>query len=376
MKSVLKEIQKIRGGKSANIIELPLNRYSILCQESDRTRSAYYFSVPIRNIQTNSVVDLRFEHNKFASTFIGSEAKITVNEQIHMSNLYGKCSVIIQGRISEKTEDGFYMCDGAHNIEIHPTLNGLMLTMTPDTLLCYPKLILRLDRTYQRIRENQKCVSIMREEFVPFITISCIGVINTHGEVVAPCEISCQQIGNVEYALSFSKITKSKSRIAIEINMQETKLFQDTTVESNHPGANNAFGGVAFLGTSDSFGEQWLYSRLEISNILQYQNKKILKAYWHIPKLGECTATITANEALTRFCSFGSNWENKKPIANLISESYFSDGYYHFDVTSVLKKITNNSTNIVLRANSSKKPVIIPTGDSFFTPQILEVKYQ
>ena len=43
--------------------------------------------------------------------------------------------------------------------------------------------------------------------------------------------------------------------------MYERKLFLDTTVESKNIDVNNAFGSIAFIGNTDIFGEQWLYSR-------------------------------------------------------------------------------------------------------------------
>ena len=278
MTSIFKEIDKIRNGSSINMIEIVSNRYAVLCREMDGTKTAYCFSVPIYNIKTNEIVNLRFYHNKHGSTFIGSEAKITVADKASMINQYGRCDIVFQGSISKKTEEAIYINYNNRHMEIRPTLNGLLIIMDYGEAQSMPSLTLLLDRTFEFARANDKYFSVMREKFIPFVTVSCIGILNSYGEVIAPCEVHNQKVGEKEYVLTFSATSKTRTRIAIEVNMQETKLFQDTTVESKHPKLNNSFGGISFLGETKNFGEQWLYSRLETSNILQLQKKKPQKA--------------------------------------------------------------------------------------------------
>lgn len=376
MKSVFQEIENLRDGSSINMIESILNRYTVVCQESDRTHTAYCFSVPIRNVKTNDVVDMCFHHNKYVSVFTGSEAKITIDDKARLVNRYGRCDIIFQSGVTKKTANAVYLGKEDCFAEICPTLNGLMIIMDYNPTQYQSRLILNLDRIFESTRTNGKYFSIMRDKFIPFITVSCMGVINNCGEVIAPCEVDNQKISDVEYALTFSTKIKNISRIAVEINMQETKLFQDTTVESQNPKLNNAFGGVAFLGKSKYFGEQWLYSRLEMSNISQFHNKKILKTVLHIPKIGHSMIPLTVNQISSRFCSFGSNWQNKIAVTNSVSESSISNGYYHFDVTKLFGNLIKKSENFVIRGKSTNTPTIISTGDNFYAPQILEVKYQ
>ncbi|MBR2464150.1 MAG: hypothetical protein IKB41_01800 [Clostridia bacterium] len=376
MTSVFKEIEKLREDRILNIINAFPNRYTVLCQEPDKTKTAYCFSVPIRNVKTNNIVDLCFSHNKQTSKFVGSDATLIIDGKASLFNQHGKCDIIFQNSTSKKTKNMICLRDDNHCTEIYPTLNGMLLIMDNDWYEDQPQLTLYLDRAFQSIRANDKYFSVMREKFVPFVTASCIGVINSGGEVIAPCKINYQKLNDLEYLLTFSTLQKTKNRIAIEINMQETKLFQDTTVESKHPKMNNAFGGISFLGESKEFGEQWLYSRLQILNIPQFQSKKILEAVLHIPKLGRYTAPLTIYGLRTRFCSFGSNWNNKIAITTPISQSFFSNGYYHFNMTDILGNFTQESENFIIKANQTNKPAIIPTGDSFYAPQILEVHYQ
>ena len=376
MNSVFEEIEKIRGGRSANIIESLTSRYTVLCQETDRTKTAYCFSVPVRNIKTNGVVDLRFHHSKYGSVFYGSEAKITVTDRVEMINQHGRCDVVFQGKVSKKTETAVYINHNDHCLELRPTLNGLLLILDYDNIQSQPTITLQLDRIFGATYTNGKVFSIIRELLVPFVTVSCIGVLNAQGSVLAPCELHCKKVGDLEYAFTFSSANKTSARIAIEVNIYEPKLFHDTTVESLHPEENNAFGGIAFLGESKSFGEQWLYSRLEISNIAHLQRKKIIKTVLHIPKLSRSVTSLTVNRISTRFCSFGSTWQNKISITDPVAESFASNGYYHIDVTNLLGNLEKKSENYVIRTKNTDKTAVIPTADNFYTPQILEVQFQ
>ena len=55
--------------------------------------------------------------------------------------------------------------------------------------------------------------------------------------------------------------------LAWEANFYESKLIQDTTVESKSPKANNVFGDVAFLGSTRDFGTQYLYLRFDYDKL-------------------------------------------------------------------------------------------------------------
>ena len=376
MNSIFQEIEKLRSQSFINTIEALSNRYMIVYQNSDRSKTAFCFSVPIRQLKTNSLIDLHFQHNKYGSAFVGSEAKITIAEKASLINQHGQCDIVFQGSIFKKTAGTVYLHDGNGYMEVRPTLNGLMVVMDYAAAQSQPRLMLCLDRAFEEAYTNGKCFCIMRDQFIPFITVSCIGVINAHEQVTAPCEVRAERLGDSEYVLTFSAARKTKSRIAIEINMQETKLFQDTTVESQHPQLNNAFGGISFLGESKHVGEQWLYSRLEISNISPLQGKRILKTVLHIPQLGRYITPLTVNQISTRFCSFGSNWQNKITITDPVAESSISNGYHHLDMTKLLGNLGKKSVNFVIRGKSTNDPAIIPTGDSFYAPQILEIKFQ
>ena len=96
----------------------------------------------------------------------------------------------------------------------------------------------------------------MREKFIPLVTVSCVGTLSVNGDLVSPCEILSQEVNSMEYVLTFVPHSNVCKNLLFEVNMQETKLFQDTTVESKNPTMNNAFGGVAFIGNTKAFGVQ------------------------------------------------------------------------------------------------------------------------
>lgn len=375
MNSVYSEIEKIRQEPFFRPIESLTNRYCIHCHESNGLKTAYCFSVPIRSAQNNRIVELKFHHFNQYSIFNGSNCKIIVSDKIRIINEHGQCDITLPCNLYKKTDSAIFFKNDIGVIDIIPTLNGILLLFDSNLSFDHKKIKLCCNKAFESTRTNNKYFSIMREKFIPFITVSCIGLINQHGKISAPCEVVSQKLNDTEHMLSFSSIN-SQNRIAIEINVQEPKLFQDTTVESMHPTVNNAFGGTSFLGTSKAFGEQWLYSRLDISNISHLQGKKIIKSILHIPQLGYNIYPITVSKISERFCSFGSNWENKISVKDTIALSSGALGYYHLDITRLLGNLKNKAENFVIRGTNQNKPVIIPTGDSFYAPQILEVKYQ
>lgn len=375
MSDIFTEIKKI-AEKQITFDTIHPNRHTILTLGMNGTKTAYCFAVPIYNEHTNNIVDMKFFHCKTFSSYEGSNSKILITDSIRMQNEYGYCDIILPGLLFKKTEDTLFWNSLQTPIEIKPTMNGLVFKV-PCFALNTISITIKLGKAFPSINTNNKYFAIMREKFIPFITLSCLGTLNNRGEVMAPCEVCYQELNDKEFYLTFTTKNKVGKYISFEINMQEAKLFQDTTVESQHPKLNNAFGGTAFLGQTDTYGEQWLYSRLEFSNLLQLQNKRIIKAILHIPKLNSSNCLLKINRISTRFCSFGSNWDNKIPIAEPLTESVVSNGYYHFDITNLLSDIKKKSENYVIRAkNSNSEPAVISTGDSFFKPQILEVKFK
>lgn len=375
MKSVLEQIKLLRNDEQMDFLTNYYNRYMLVIQEPGRIKTAYCFSVPIYSDLTDAIVDLRFQHSRTSSTHIGSSSKISIADSAYFKNQYGTCNISLPGKIVKKTQNMIVIPSSDGYMEVQPTLNGLLFKVPCEYKHTFTVRI-KLEHPFESVRSNNKYFAIMREKFIPFITVSCIGTLNEKGDIIAPCEISFEQNNASEYSLTLESKSNFRKYIAYEINLHESKLFQDTTVESKHPRMNNAFGGMAFLGETEDFGEQWLYSRLELTNLPQLQTKKIVRSVWHIPMLNPHDDLLTLNRITARFCSFGSNWENKIAITDPLAESTVSNGYHHLDITGLIGDIKRKSENFVIRAKTPKgKPVVIPTGDSFYQPHILEVKF-
>ena len=376
METIFDEIGKICFDTTNEIDFYPYNRYMVVYRNMDRTKTAFCFGVPILKEKAKQIVDLTFSHNKFDSRYWGSSAEIIVTDFIRMKNGYGSCQIPLFGKIAKKTKDIIF-CDLLDRCgEIRPTFNGLFFKV-PCFMSRAFTVRIKIDQRFESVWSNDKCFAIMYSQFIPFITISCIGTFNDRDKVIAPCTVDCEKVNDKEYILTFKHQSRYGKYLAYEINMSEPKLFQDTTVESRHSSINNAFGGTAFLGETDSFGEQWLYSRLDYSNLTELHNKNIIKAVLHIPKLDSGNCQLIVNRLDKRFCSFGSNWNNKIPMSDQSVESLTSNGYYHIDITPFVASKGMNIENFVVRAKQNKsKKTVISTGDSFYKPQILEITFQ
>ena len=83
----------------------------------------------------------------------------------------------------------------------------------------------------------------------------------------------------------------------------------------------------------------------------------------------------------SRFCSFGSNWNNKIGEGPPVSNSTINGRYQSVELTQLL--VDSRTKNIVQSEGFILKPLIkgggfsvIGTGDSHLAPQILEINYR
>lgn len=165
------------------------------------------------------------------------------------------------------------------------------------------------------------------------------------------------------------------------LTSNRTRFLPHTTVESKNPSTNNTFGSVAFLGNTLAYGEQWLYSRLDYSKISEIMDKRVRKVVLHIPKLNKGQTQLSATNVKARFCSFGSNWNNKIASGEPISDSSASTSYQSLDITNLLveprmRTITQSEGMILRTRGESDEFSVITTGDSYYCPQILEVNFR
>ena len=374
MDSILNEISKLRKGAPLIIDYKNSNRYRVVAIEPNGSKTSYYFAVPIYNNKTRKAVDMKFYTKENSAYAIGSNANITIENSIRMENSEGSCVISLANRIAHISENEVSFGSEL----IRPTTNGVLIQ---SDCLGGKNFVFTLETSKPlEVRANDKYFSLMSERFRPFIVISCIGTSDINGNIISPAKISYQKITDQRYDITISPCSLLGKSVIIEANLYEPKLFQDTTVESKNPKTNNVFGSVGFIGNTKEFGKQWLYSRLDFSKIDSIGDRNINKAMWYIPILGGTHLEISANEPLSRFCSFGTNWNNKKSGNQNVKTSETIPGYYRLDVTDVIsrnkKLYTKNEGFILKSAKKCGEFTAISTGDSFYLPQILEVNFK
>jgi hypothetical protein len=202
--------------------------------------------------------------------------------------------------------------------------------------------------------------------------------INDSGSL-APVIINYIDKGMKTYELELSHNIKN-GVFFFEINLYESKLFQDTTVESACPDRNNAYGAIGFIGNTKQFGEQWLYSRPDFSKIPDLTSKRIDKVLFHIPVLNGCSDTLDVFIPEKRFCSFGSTWSNKINVSQRVSSANNDGRYITIDSTNLFTSPNDHeliyNEGLILKKPKGNTNVAISTGDCYFAPQILEIKFK
>lgn len=375
MKSVLDEISKLRKGRPIIIDYKNSNRYRVVVIEQDGSKTAYYFTAPIYNNRTRKAVDMKFYTNGETICSTGSNANITISNNIRMENAEGSCVVSLSGR-ARLISDYETICG---NERIFPTTNGVTIRSISSDGKPYTFTI-EISKPFLEVRANDKYFALMSEQFRPFVAVSCLGTADVNGNIISPARISYQKNSDRKYTISVIPCSASGKTVDLEINLYEPKLFQDTTVESKNPKANNAFGSVGFIGTTTEFGEQWLYTRPDFSKMNELNDKKILRAILHLPKLNSSTVELTALKVSARFCSFGSTWDNKIAAASSLTDSQTTDHYIDLNMMPILAdkhgRLIQGEGFILQAKRNDSGFSVITTGDNYLAPQILEIGYR
>ena len=376
MQSILGEITKLRNNAPISIDYQNRNRYRLVLDENNGSKTAYYFSTPIYNSKSRKMIDINFHCNDHTIYSTGSNANITVLNNVFMENFEGSCTIELPEKCS------IFSSQEAHcgNIALLPTANGVAfkcLVKTNEKI----SFVIEVGQPFLNVRANNKCFALMKERFRPLVVFSCIGSVDSGGNVIAPAKIEYQKLTDKKYQIVVSAASPLAQYVLFEANLYENKLFQDTTVESLNSKTNNAFGSVGFIGNTSLYGEQWLYSRLDYSRIAEIMDKQIQRAILHIPKFNQSNVELSAYKVSARFCSFGSTWDNKIAGGASISDSSLKSGYQSLDLTSLLvdqrTKTISKSEGFILKSKIKGTGFsVIATGDSYLAPQILEINFR
>ena len=166
-------------------------------------------------------------------------------------------------------------------ITVTPTLNGLRFSARHQSI----RFCLQSEPKQESIRHTPTCFTLMKEAFKPFLSVAALYATDDKGNLF-PAELRYRDKGAQTYEVELS-CKKSDACIFFEINLYEAKLFQDTTVESAHPDSNHAYDAVGWIGKTGLFGEQWLYSRLDISRISDLTAERVEHVFLLIPVLNQ-----------------------------------------------------------------------------------------
>lgn len=375
MNSVLSEISKLRKGASFVIDYKNTNRYRVVTIEPNGSKTAYYFTAPIYNNRTRKAVDMKFRSKGDIAYATGSNANITIARDVRMENAEGSCIISLSNGM-KKLSTNEIVCEEE---TIYPTTNGIVIRSSCHDGKTY-NFTIEISKPFLEVKANDKYFALMSERFRPFLAISCIGTSDAKGNIISPAKIAYQKITDRKYIITVSPCSTLGKTVLIEANLYEAKLFQDTTVESKNPKTNNAFGSIGFIGTTKEFGEQWLYTRPDFSKMTELNDKKILRAVLHLPKLNSGAVELTASRVAARFCSFGSNWNNKISESSAIIDSQNTDYYIDLNLISVFSdkhgRFSRGEGVILKEKKKNSGFSVIATGDNYFTPQILEINYK
>lgn len=371
LQTVLNEIKYLRGMKDFLIDRRNGNRYRVIVKESIG-HTAYCFSTPIYNLHTRRLVIPKFEKNKDGYSYKSSNGLVSIyRNRCVFENKEGRGIISLNETPAIQGEKHQYKS----SITIVPTLNGLRFIVNGNKI----NLQLKSEAKQEGIRFHSTCFSVMTEKFKPFISIATLYASDGKGNI-SHVEMKYQEKGNQTYGLSLSHDVKNGTFL-FEVNLYEPKLFQDTTVESFHPNANNAYGAIGFIGKTKQFGEQWLYLRPDFSKIPDLTSERIEKVFLHIPILNGNTENVDVYIPEKRFCSFGSTWNKKINPSAKIASSNNNGRYLTIDVTTMFTNRTErtlvyNEGLILKKPKGNNNFIAISTGDCYSAPQILEIKFK
>ena len=375
LNSVLQEICTLRKKSLPRFDLSNKNRYRLVANEEDGTKTAYYFSVPIYNQTSKKLLDFGFEPFGNYFRLLGSNCNIIMGDRVVFEGQENICEITMPNGYRHKID----RCIVYQNVKVFPTTNGIAIKAELNSEKSH-RFLLRTQTPFCQIRNNGKYFALMQEKFKPLITVSCIGSLYHNGDIFAPSHIKHKKLDDRETEITVSSDSPYAKYVLFEINMYEPKLFQDTTVESKNPKQNNAFGGTAFIGNSMAFGEQWLYSRPDFSLLGDLLDQHIDRATLHIPSLQKNGMRLSAVGLSSRFCSFGSNWSNKKSGNQKEHPCVLDSGYHNIDITGMItygrRLLTQSEGWIIKSAAKDSGFSAISSGDNFYAPQILEISFK
>lgn len=368
--SPLETIAHLTHRNVLDVSENQKNRYCVLLNSSEG-KEAFYFSTPVYNFHSKKIVGRHFIAFNGVYQMVGSNCIVRVtNTEINFIKENKTAS------ISWGSNIGWKLCDGclrSNNISIIPTYNGVLI----EGNIKKNPFNIKLNFNYSSIRNSHNCICFMESKFRPIFVVSSLQTQlknNSYPLLVKFNKLS-QYRGNIEL---YSKNIIEGNDI-IEMSFYESKIIQDTPVSGKQPNENNAFGPIGFIGRSEFYGTQWLYSRLDIKKMPELHNKFITEIKLYIPRFNSSSTQLDVVELSNRFCSFGSNWSNKVQVEDKKHKTIIYGDYVCIDITKLYttRGQLHESEGMVIIPDETglNNYQVISTGDSYSAPPIIYVKY-
>lgn len=376
MQTILTEIVKLRNDAPIVPERNNKNKYCIISND-DNYKTAYCFGVPIYNSKSNKLLDLQFREKDNLWYYHGSTAEISINDVINFTNGDGTFAIdLLDGNCVRASKRSICY----RQTELRPTANGVLIRKecSGDSSV---QIKFSSSTPFTPYWVNDRCFCFMKADFQPFISVSCIGASIDSRNISNPIKIGYTKANDYEFVLEFINTNPLAKYLYFEVNMYEKKLFQDTTVESAAPTINNVYGTTAYIGTTALMGEQWLYTKIDYSLIAEFHNRKIERVVIHLPKINHCSTDLEVHKVSSRFCSFGSTWDNKISPASPNYNIQQRNGYYSIDITNQtidsFTKYMKTADGFIIKPKFKNNGfAVVSTGDSSFAPPILEICYR
>lgn len=366
MGKIIDMVYKLRNGRPL-YMDYVRDRHSIIATEDNGEKTAYCFSIPIYNDNINQVLEPVFCKEEGIVHMGGSNAVVNIKQNISLRNRFGEAKIIYDSYYDYVSDKEVRFKEG----KICPAFNGIQCIAECIGNQQH-RFVLKTNYSEAGIWANNKCISIMREHFTPLVSVSCIGALDTEERVIAPIKLEYKQIDEFSYEIAMSALSPYARYIKYEINMYEPKLFQDTTVESKDSQSNNVFGGTAFIGNTELYGEQWLYIRPDMGLLAELKYDSIYQVKLHLPIHRDEKVDIRAYMVSRRFCSFGSNWDNKVPVNSKGICPVNNNGFLSFDITEMFSRYSFGY--IIKPEQRDGGFVCVSTGDNYVEPAVLEIR--
>ena len=367
----LDEVLQLTSDQSLSLSPKQSNRYGLQFVNENGGEN-YYFSTPIYRQDKNKLLCLRFEQQGDSYIFWGSNCVIVLNKkQIRFIRKSEELIVLFKTPIAWNFDNGSLFSE---QLSISPTYNGVMLAGDLDVM----QFDVFTNIYYQEFRKSKNCVGLMENHFKPIFNFSALFARGEDDEL-SPLIVSYFEKNKQEGKVAFFSTDERCTQGVIELNFYEPKMMQDTPVSEKRPAENNAFGAIAWMGQSSFYGSQWFYFRPEFHNVPEMKNKVIQKITLYLPCWNTSDLLLEMHNLQSRFCSFGSNWENKIGTGECKYAANQEDGYLSIDVTKLYSysgQLTASiGTVLIARPTNQASFQIISTADCYARPPILCVKY-